>query len=245
MISNIDENVGKLLAKLDELRIANNTLVIFMTDNGGTHTHLYSAGLRAGKNSPYEGGTHVPCFWRWPGTLRAGSDVERLAAHVDILPTLAALAGAAPPANDGRNLMPLLLDPQADWLDRYVFVHQGRWPRGEAENAKFTNCAVRNQRFRLVNNTELYDLAADRGETTNVIDQHPLVVAEMRAAYDEWWQEARAGMANEDVSGPDVNPFKAAYWAQFNVAPDPQLLAQMKWSNAAKFNERPARRKQR
>ncbi len=248
MISNIDENVGRLLAKLDELKLAEQTLVIFMTDNGGTHTELYTAGMRASKNSPYEGGTRVPCFWRWPSKLAPGVDIKRLTAHVDYFPTFAALAGAPLPESsqlDGRSLLPLLADDQAAWPDRYVFVHQGRWPRGEAESAKFTNCAVRNERFRFVNNTELYDLATDRGETTNVIDRHPEVVAAMRAAYDEWWQQARAGMVNEKAVGPDVNPFKAAYWAQFDLPPDPQLLEQMKWSNAAKIDGRPQRRKAR
>jgi arylsulfatase len=180
--------------------------------------------------------------------LKAGDDVDRLTAHIDYFPTFAALVGTKLPADtklDGRSLLPLLGDPQADWPDRYVFVHQGRWPRGEADGAKFTNCAVRNERFRFVNNDELYDLTVDPGETTNVIDQHSEVVGAMRAAYDAWWQEARAGMVNEDAVGPDVNPFKAAYWAQFNLTPDPKLLEQMKWSNAAKLNERPPRRKQR
>ncbi len=248
MISNIDDNVGLLLAKLDELQIAGDTLVIFQSDNGGTHTQLFSAGMRAGKNSPYEGGTHVPCFWRWPGKLTAGVDVDRLTAHIDYLPTLAALTGAELPADvkvDGQSLLPLLANPQADWPDRYLFIHQGRWPRGEADSARFTGCAVRNERFRFVNNSELYDLAVDPGETTNVIDQHSDVVAAMRTAYDAWWQEARAGMVNEDAVGPDVNPFKAAYWAQFALTPDPKLLEQMKWTGAAKLNGRPPRRKQR
>jgi len=248
MISNIDDNIGRLLAKLDELQLAENTLVIFMTDNGGTHTHLFSAGMRAGKNSPYEGGTHVPCFWRWPGKLQAGVDVDRLTAHIDYFPTFAALVGAELPPDvklDGRSLLPLLSNQQVDWTDRYLFVHQGRWPRGAAEAAKFNNCAVRNERFRFVNNAELYDLEVDRGETTNVIDQHLEVVAAMRDAYDAWWQEARAGMVNEEAIGPNVNPFKAAYWAQFKLTPDPKLLEQMKWSHAAQLNERPQRRKSR
>ncbi len=238
MITNIDDNIGRLLAKLDELGEAKDTLVIFMTDNGSTHARLFSAGMRGGKNTPYQGGTHVPCFWRWPGTLPAGVDVNRLTAHIDYFPTLAALAGAKmrdAVQPDGRSLVPLLENPSTGWPDRYVFVHQGRWPRGEAEAAKFANCAVRNARFRFVNNTELYDLQTDPGETTNVIDQHPQVVAEMRAAYDAWWQEARAGMVNEDVVGPNVNPFKALYWQQFGEQPDAKLLEQMNWANAVKL----------
>jgi arylsulfatase len=239
MITNIDDNIGRLLAKLDELGKAKDTLVIFMTDNGGTHTRLFSAGMRGSKNTPYQGGTRVPCFWRWPGTLPAGVDVNRLTAHIDYFPTFASLAGAKLPEDvtlDGRSLVPLLQNPASDWEDRYVFVHQGRWPRGEADGAKFTNCAVRNAKFRLVNNAELYDLEVDPGETTNVIEKHPRVVAGMRAAYDSWWQAARAGMVNEDAVGPDVNPFKALYWHQFGEQPDAKLLEQMKWANAEKID---------
>jgi arylsulfatase len=245
MISNIDDNVGRLLDKLGNLGIHEETLVIFMTDNGGTHTHLFSAGMRAGKNSPYEGGTHVPCFWHWPGKLKSGVDIDRLAAHIDLFPTLATLAGAELKGLevDGRNLLPLLVDPRTEWPDRFIFVHQGRWPRGAADDAKFTNCAVRNERFRLVNNAELYDISVDPGETTNVIVEYPEVTGAMRAAYDAWWREARAGMVNEEAIGPDVNPFKAAFWAQFHLTPDPILLEQMKWSNAAKFDERRPNRK--
>ncbi|REK19548.1 MAG: arylsulfatase [Planctomycetota bacterium] len=230
MITNIDDNMGKLLERVDQLGIAGDTLVIFMTDNGGTHTRLFSAGMRAGKGSPYEGGTHVPSFWRWPGTLSEGVDVDALTAHIDYFPTFVELAGTETPEGvkpDGRSLVPLLEDPGAAWADRYIFVHQGRWPKGQAEAAKFKNCAVRNSRFRLVNNRELYDLQADPGETTNVIDEHPQVVSAMREAYDAWWQEALAGMVNEDAVGPKINPVKARYWKQFGGGPDAALLERM------------------
>jgi len=222
MITNIDDNVGQLLATLADCGIERETLVIFMTDNGGTHTHLFSAGMRGRKGTPYQGGSRVPCFWRWPGMLGQGVDVDALTAHVDFYPTLAALAGAKLPADrplDGRSLAPLLADPRAPWPDRLLFTHVGRWEQGQADAAKFTNCAVRNGRFRLVNNQELYDVQADPGETTNVLDEHPEVVADMRRAYDAWWHEARAGMVNEDAVGPPVNPFKARYWQQFGSAP--------------------------
>jgi arylsulfatase len=239
MITNIDENVGKLVTKLKELGIEDDTLLIFMTDNGGTHTSWYGAGMRAGKATPYQGGTRVPSFWRWPGRLAEGVDVNKLTAHLDIFPTLAALAGAKVPAGvelDGRSLIPLLENGDAPWEDRYVFVHLGRWPHGEMEAAKFTHCAVRNARFRLVNNRELYDLASDPGESVNVIEQHPQVAAAMRKAYDAWWDEAKAGMVNEDAVGPDVNPMKALYWRQFGGGPDEALRERMKWANAARID---------
>jgi arylsulfatase A-like enzyme len=160
----------------------------------------------------------VPSFWRWPGVLKPGVDVDRLTAHVDIFSTLAELAGAKVPeglALDGRSLAPLLRDPSADWPDRELFVHVGRWAKGKASESKFTQCAVRYSRFRLVHNAELYDLRADPGETRNVIAEHPDVVARMRAAYDRWWAEVLPAMENEDAVGPKVNPFKEKYEAQF------------------------------
>jgi arylsulfatase len=232
MITNVDENVGKLLAKLKEWNLANDTLVIFLSDNGGTHTRLYSGGFRGGKGQPYHGGTHAPSFWRWPGSLQGGVDCEAPSAHIDVLPTLAEIAGVKLDANlerqvDGRSLLPWLKDPQAPSPDRVLVTHVGRWDRGTASQARYRNCSIRNNRFRLVNNQELYDLQADPGETTNVIDRHPQVAAELRAAYDKWWDEVQPLLVNEDAVGPKINPFKAAYWKQFGGGPDAELLRQM------------------
>jgi arylsulfatase len=194
-----------------------------MSDNGGTRTQLFDGGMRGSKATPYQGGTHAICFWHWPGRLFAGKDVDRLAAHIDVLPTLAALTGAALPrglALDGRSLVPLLQDAGAPWSDRFLFIHVGRWEKGAAEAAKYGGCAIRNQRFRFVNNKELYDLQADPGETRNVVTQHPEMIADMRRAYDGWWIEARRGMVNEEARGPDVNPFKSRYWRQFGGGPN-------------------------
>lgn len=222
MISNIDENVGKLLEQLKAWDLERKTLVIFMTDNGHPMPGLYNAGMRSTKGSPYQGGTRVPSFWRWPGTLPAGVDVDRLAAHIDIFPTLAELAGAKVPDRislDGRSLVPLLKDAKADWPERFVFFHVGRWAKGEAEKSKYARCAVRNSRFRLVNNTELYDIKADPAETKNVLAEHPEVVAAMRTAYDKWWAEILPALENEKVVGPKENPFKELYRKQFGDSP--------------------------
>jgi arylsulfatase len=223
MIANIDDNVGTLLARLRDWGLERNTLVVFLTDNGHPLGKLYNAGMRGMKATPYQGGTRVPSFWRWPGTLKAGVDVDRLAAHVDLLPTLAELAGAKPPAGvklDGRSLVPLLKDAKAAWPDRHLFVHVGRWPKGKAADSKYAKCAVRTERFRLVNNVELYDIKADPGETKNVIAEHPKEVAAMRAAYDRWWAEALPALENENAVGPKINPFKELYWKQFGGGPE-------------------------
>lgn len=230
MVTNIDDNMGRLVAKLDEWKLSDKTLLIFMTDNGHSRGRLYNAGMRSMKGSPYQGGTRVPAFFRWPGKLGEGVDVNRLTAHIDMFPTLAEITGAKIPGSvklDGRSLASLLLDPDADWPDRYIFVHKGRWARGKAAESKYADCAVRNARFRLVKNKELYDIANDPGETKNVIDQYPEVVAKMRAAYDRWWDEVLPCMVNENVFGPKINPFKERYWKQFGGGPDEALLRQM------------------
>lgn len=227
MIANIDENMGRLLERLRQWNLEHNTLVIFMTDNGGTAgVRIFNAGMRGQKGTPYEGGTRVPCFWRWAGTLKPG-DVDRLTAHVDIFPTLAALAGATIPDSvagrlDGRSLLCLLENPQADWPDRFLFTHVGRWPKGKAAASKYAQCAVRNSRYHLVSahkggqkRWELYDIKADPGEKHDLAPQRPEVVKTLEAAYDRWWDEVLPCLENEDAVGPPVNPFKELYWRQF------------------------------
>jgi arylsulfatase len=180
--------------------------------------------MRGSKCTPFQGGTRSGVFFRWPGALKAGVDVDKLAAHIDIFPTLAELAGAKIPDGiqlDGRSLVPLLKDAGAPWPDRYFFTHVGRWPKGKAVESKYAGCAVRNARFRFENNRELHDIMNDPGETKNVIDQFPEVVKEMRAAYDKWWDEVLpCTVENDNAVGPAVNPFKELYWKQFGGGPE-------------------------
>ncbi|MGA2616904.1 MAG: arylsulfatase [Thermoguttaceae bacterium] len=231
MIANIDDNVGRLLAHLEQWGIDRDTLIIFMNDNGGTGgVEVWNAGMRGEKCTPWEGGTRAASFWRWPGTLQP-ADVDRLAAHIDILPTLAELAGAKLPADvaaelDGRSLVPLLRRPDAAWPDRLLFTHVGRWDKGKAAASKYRHCRIRDGRYSLVCDTEdgskrweLYDLKADYGERHNVAAQHPETVARMERAYDQWWQSVLPCMENENVVGPAVNPFKELYWKQFGGNP--------------------------
>lgn len=223
MIANIDDNIGRLVQKLDEWNLANDTLLIFMTDNGSSAGD-YPAGMKGKKGSVNEGGTRVPLFLRLPGKIKAGVDVDRLARHVDLFPTLAEFAGAAVPPDvqlDGRSLLPLIENPKADWADRYTFFHQGRWgkkgaPRWERghcdpDQDKERNFAVRNERFRLVGKDALYDIQSDPGETTNVIEQHPDVAKQMLAAYEAWWDEVRPLMVNEDVPLAPQRPYHVLY----------------------------------
>jgi arylsulfatase len=227
MIANIDDNVGKLLDRLDEWKIANNTLVVFLTDNGtASGAKVFNAGMRGAKGSPYRGGTRVPSFWRWPGTLKAGVDVDAFACHYDVFSTLAELAGAKLDAKatkqvEGRSLVPLLRDPKADWPDRKFVTHVGRWDKGKAAEGKFAKCCVREGRWTLVRMTpkaawELYDIQADPAQEKDVAGDHAALVEKLSAWYDRWWDEVRPMFVNEDAVGPKVNPYHEAYWKQFD-----------------------------
>ncbi|WP_435896177.1 arylsulfatase [Oceaniferula spumae] len=227
MIENIDDNFGLLMEKLTEWKALENTLVIFMTDNGGTHlsgrlkgkkVKHFNYNMKGGKNSPNEGGTHVPAFWYWKGVLGAGVDIDGLTAHLDLFPTFTELAGAKLPEKmqdlDGRSLVPLLKDPKAAWADRELFVHCGRWNAGKRESAKFVKCAVRTELWRFVNNKELYDISADPGETKDVSASHPEVVSQLRKAYDKWWASALPLMVNEGLPKVKDHPLHQLYEKQ-------------------------------
>jgi len=199
MITNIDENLGGLMSKLRTWGLEENTILIFMTDNGtaagigrrknGPGTWRgFNAGMRAGKGSEYDGGHRVPFFIRWPkGRIGGPRDVDQLTAHVDVLPTLADLCGLKRPDGpplDGTSLAPLLRGEAGPWPDRTLFVHSQRIPYPE----KWRKCAVMTERWRLVGGAELYDIEADPGQKNDVAAQHPAVVEQLRAAYDDWWK---------------------------------------------------------
>lgn len=229
MIENIDENMGRLLAKLDEWKLNENTLVVFMSDNGmtggGSGTRgknlapghpFFSAGMKGLKGSPDEGGARVPFFARWTGKIKAGGKVDRITAHIDILPTFAALAGAALPEGqvEGRSLLPLLQGSAGEWQDRFLFSNLCRWPTGaEPDDFKDVNFSIRNQRWRYVggrgnaSKASLFDMEADPAQARNVIAAHPEIAAEMRAAYDQYWIEARPLMVNESAPISRTKPY--------------------------------------
>jgi arylsulfatase len=231
MIENIDANMGRLLDTLDRLGIAGDTLVVFTTDNGtATGAPVFNAGMRGAKGSVWRGGTRVPSFWRWPEVLPAGVDVPAVTAHIDVLPTLCELAGAAIPPEvakrvEGRSLVPLLRDPQANWPDRPLVTHQGRWDRGQAASSQFRNCRIREGRWSLVNvrnrrdGWELYDLASDPAEAHDVASANPEIVARLVAVYDAWWAGVQDDLVNEQVDGPEENPFTVAYRRQHHDDP--------------------------
>jgi arylsulfatase A-like enzyme len=156
MIANLDENLGRILRWLDEKKLADDTIVILMNDNGATvGVDVFNAGMRGCKCTVWPGGTRAFSFWRWPGKWKP-RDVDALTAHVDLLPTLAALAGAALPAPqkgmelDGRSLVPFLEGGADEWFqERIVFEHNARWPGGMTADHKDSMAGVRWQNYLL------------------------------------------------------------------------------------------------
>ncbi len=203
MIENIDDNVGRLLAKLDELKLADNTIIVFFSDNGCQQHNGYNAGFRGWKGTPFEGGIHQFCFIRWPGQFQAGRQVDRIAAHIDLAPTLLDLCGVAKPEKvkfDGLSLAPLLRGRDVAWPERTLFF---QWHRGDAPE-RYRAFAARSQDWKLVQPLgggekwngktafQLYDMAHDPLELHDLAAQHPDRVAELKAAYDAWFDDVTA-----------------------------------------------------
>jgi arylsulfatase A-like enzyme len=157
MISNIDDNIGRVLSKLKELQIDDNTLVIFMNDNGGTWgVDNYNAGMRGCKGTPWIGGTRASSFWYFPHHFKPKT-VDVLAGHIDVFPTLAELSGYQLPEGlssqiDGVSLLPLLTGEETELEDRMIISHVGRWPDGEGQvdAHKYTYCSVHWKNYLLV-----------------------------------------------------------------------------------------------
>ncbi len=232
MVENIDTNFGKLLQKLNEWGIEDNTLVIYLgTDNGGTAgVKIFNAGMRGHKGTPYQGGTRSPCFIRWPaGGIPAGVECDALTAHIDIFPTLAEITRATLTDQvkkqvEGHSMLPLLKNPTSPWDRTLMLVHHvGRWPLGQAANSEYRNCSIQNASFELVNNQELYDLKADPGETKDVIAEHPEEVTKLHAVYEQWWKDLQPRLMNEYAykTGPLLNPYAVLYWKHFGGGPKP------------------------
>jgi arylsulfatase len=236
MIENIDENMGRLMKKLDEWGLSKDTILIFMSDNGsvggmvregsrlgtskeGKPMEGFNAGMKGSKGSADEGGVRVPFFIRWPGKFSADQAVERISAHIDLLPTLADIAGIEKLPKDqveGRSLVPLLKNSKAKWRDRYLFTQGARWKTGsEPTDHMWKRFAVRNERFRLVEN-KLYDMKKDPSQLLDIADKNPKVVQSMRLAYEKFWKETRPLMINEEVPMSPTQPYHVLHAKQLS-----------------------------
>jgi arylsulfatase A-like enzyme len=186
MLASVDENIGRLESFLRSSGLRENTILIFMTDNGGTAgVKFFNAGLRGRKTEFYEGGHRVPAFIRWPaGKLRAAADIGVPLQIQDIAPTLLEFAGAtrhAPATFDGVSLFGLLRG-EIDRLPERMFVVQ--YSRAKLEKWE---CAVVWNEWRLVHGKELYQITTDRAQATDLAQIHPGIVGRLRTHYERWW----------------------------------------------------------
>lgn len=222
MCANIDDNVGRLLAELDALGLANNTIVLFMTDNGGTvGSSVFNAGMRGSKGSVHEGGSRVPLFVRWPTANWTPKVVNTLAAHIDIYPTVLDLCGVTPPPGpkvDGRSLRPLLEGDESIWPERVLFTYRSFSKQEQSPGGVSIAGAVRTPKYRLVRDRppqaapqpdaaprpeapwQLYDMDADPGEKTDRAGREPAVVAELSRLYEEWY----ADVSSRELPHPPI-----------------------------------------
>jgi len=218
-ISNIDENVGKLMSLLDSLGKADNTIVIYLTDNGSSRGYdIFNAGMRGHKTEPYEGGHRVPLFFRWPdGRLGEPRDIEALTQCQDLLPTLMDLCNLDPGANlqlDGQSLVPLFKGRGGEFDDRMLVVEYENPYRPQE------NVAVMWGRWRLVMNNELYNLSSDPAQESDVSQDHPEVVKKMTQFYEEW----------KERTMPDY--LKSRYIHIGNSKQNPLMLYSSDWTGS-------------
>jgi len=203
LCENLDDNLGRLLGALDSLGVREDTVVLFLTDNG-PNGDRFNAGMRGRKGSVHEGGVRVPLFVRWPGRIAPGAIVEENAAHVDLLPTLASFAGVEEPGAhtlplDGVDLSGALLEGEPI-PDRRLCTWRkaGRW-------------SVRTPRYRATKNT-LHDLVADPGQEKDLAERKPDVHEELVAAYRAW----EAGAVPDD---PEPEPIQVGHaeWPRVTI----------------------------
>jgi arylsulfatase A-like enzyme len=208
MVESVDDATGRILAALDELGIADRTVVVFTSDNGGLDGVTSNLPLRSGKGYPYEGGIRVPWIVRWPGVVAPGTVCDEPVASVDLLPTIREAAGIARdgddgPTIDGRSLVPLLAGKGSIERDA-IFWH---FPHYRGRDV-VPYSIVRAGDWKLIRRYEgkeheLYDLASDLPETTDLSEKRPEKVKELERLLDAWLRDVRARMP---IPNPDHEP---------------------------------------
>jgi arylsulfatase A-like enzyme len=195
MCENIDANVGRVLRRLDELKLADNTIVLYFSDNG-PNSWRWNSGMKGRKGSTDEGGVRSPLLLRWPGHVKPGTRVQPIAAAIDLLPTLAGLARVGLPKAkplDGVSLEPLLLGRGEKWPERMIFSH---WNG---------SVSVRTQQHRLDSAGRLFDMTKDPGQQHDVSGDDPKTTARLQEAVGRWKREVLPGVVKID------RPFTVGY----------------------------------
>ena len=189
MCENIDWNVGRILDRLDDLNLSENTIVIYFSDNG-PNSWRWNDGMKGRKGSTDEGGVRSPLFIRWEGTLEAGRKITEIAGVIDLLPTLTDLAvidnQPAKPL-DGISLKPLLYGDDITWEDRLIYNH---W-RGRT--------SVRSQKYRLDYEGQLFDMTIDPGQTRDIAIEKPEIMKQLSRAMKQFDKEVLSELPETDT----------------------------------------------
>jgi arylsulfatase A-like enzyme len=226
MLENQDWNVGRILKKLDDLKLSDNTIVVFFSDNG-PNTWRWNGGMKGKKGQTDEGGVREPFFVRWPGKIKPGTQVPQIAGAIDLLPTLTAMAGIPRVGDkplDGKDISPLLYGTAKDWPDRMIFSHNSG------------PISVRTQQYRLDKDGALFDMVADPQQKTNIADKMPDLAAKLKQEVADWRKnvikyarpEAAVGgtkgkarvKAKAEARQDDTRPYPVGY-AEFPMTPLP------------------------
>ena len=214
MVERVDTNIGRVLKRIEDLGIEKETLVMFMSDNGGV-SKFWKGDMRGNKAQPYEGGVRSPLFARWPGVIKAGSVVQAQVSHIDLVPTFCQLAGVELPADrkiDGKSFVSILRSGKGETHQRYVYH---TWDRYFPNPDK--RWGVSDQRWKLVTLTpkdakpdparwQLFDLQSDPGEQTNLAKEHPEVVSRLRKAFTDWFADVTKGVEYRPIAIPVGHP---------------------------------------
>lgn len=228
MGENIDENIGRLDRFLHATDQLDNTIVVFLTDNGSTMgPNYFNAGMRGSKTTLWEGGHRVPCFIRWPAGLKSLHEVDDLCHVQDLLPTLADLSGIAehtPQNLDGISLMPVLTQETAHLDDRILVINYSRMPtfkvgftQGNPAIPQRDGAGVLWKHWRLLENRTLYNVQSDPHQDRNVAHEHPEIVEKLRAHLNTWW---------DDVKGDVLTPQRVIIG---HDAENPTMLTACEW----------------
>ncbi len=236
MITNIDDNIGMLRNKLDALKISENTLVIFLVDNG-PNGHRYVAGMKGKKTEVYEGGIRSPLFLYWPNKLDSSMISDKISAHIDVLPTILDACGITAPENlklDGKSILPLLTEKNVSWPDRYIVLQAHRTNVPQLYN----NFAIRNQHWKLLHASgffkenfsgkpkfELFDMINDNLEMKDVAAKNPEIIKQLKDAYEIWFKDV--SQTRPDNYSPVHIPIGTKY-------ENPVVLTRQDWRQIAK-----------
>lgn len=245
IMKNLDDNVGKMMAYLDEKGLSKNTLLIYMTDNGANSGSL---NLKGRKTFATEGGIRVPCIMYWKGRVEGAASNNALTGHIDFYATFAELAGSddSVPGGkmwDGRSMLPLLENPEtSEWSQRYWIAHRTRWK--EASESQYAHASIQDLKFKLfmpsAGKLVLYDLSTDKREMNDVASQYPEKVEQLKKVYDSWWTDVQPYMVNDHLENvpAEHKPYHELYREAFGEERYQEAMRQMTWVGGKPYGKR-------